>query len=271
MNPSNFDELTKALANSSSRRHALRLIVTTAVGGLLGLTSVSTAFGRHRTKTNKPSGPPPGNSKCSAWCAQVFGANTAAAGQCTSMAAKGKGPCATCGSHNPSDICCTKTNPPNGPCTGGIVAGCVCGGCGTCDYSNQPTCPSSCSGSTPDCCGNTCTNTQSDESNCGQCGHACAPGQTCCSGTCRNTDTDSNNCGACGTVCPSGQACCQICDSGQCVPSNVFSCLCVDDTSNTVPMCSTLECTEANGSTVCADFCASHQGVLRTFCGAGIC
>src|SRR5881227_1354875 len=45
MNPSNFDELTKALANSPSRRHALKVIVTASIGGLFGLTSIRTVFG----------------------------------------------------------------------------------------------------------------------------------------------------------------------------------------------------------------------------------
>jgi len=47
MQPSNFDELTKALATSTSRRHALRLIVTASIGSLFGLGGISTAFGRH--------------------------------------------------------------------------------------------------------------------------------------------------------------------------------------------------------------------------------
>jgi len=299
MQPSNFDELTKALATSTSRRHALRLIATASISGLLGLGGVSTAFGRHRhrARITAPSGGSKSNKNCAQWCAQVFGPNTTLAGQCASMATKGKGPCATCGNFSPSSICCTKTNPPSGPCTGGIVVGCICSDCQTCDYSNH-TCPSSCSGSTPNCCSNSCTNTQSDSnncgacgtvcspgeiccsgvckntntdaSNCGQCGHACPIGQSCCSGMCVDTQTDSNHCGACGTVCPSGEACCQICDSGQCVTSNEFSCLCLDN-ATFGPICSTLACTDANGEALCAGPCASHQGVLRSFCGPGIC
>src|SRR5216110_2984728 len=98
MNPSNFDDLTKALANSTSRRHALRTIVTTSIGSLLGLTSIGTAFARHqhRAKTSKPSGPK-GNSNCAQFCAAVFGPNTPAANQCTSDAAHNKGLCHDCG------------------------------------------------------------------------------------------------------------------------------------------------------------------------------
>lgn len=41
MEPSKFDELTKALATSTSRRQALKAIAATALGGL-------TWSGRHR-------------------------------------------------------------------------------------------------------------------------------------------------------------------------------------------------------------------------------
>jgi len=40
-------------------------------------------------------GGPGGNSACAAFCAQVFG-DTKAAGQCTSQAAHGAGPCYSC-------------------------------------------------------------------------------------------------------------------------------------------------------------------------------
>jgi len=90
MQSSNFDELTKALAASTSRRHALRLIATASIGGLFGLGGLTTAFGRHRVKsTTSPSRGP--NKNCAKWCAQVFGPNTSAAGQCTSDAAHSRG------------------------------------------------------------------------------------------------------------------------------------------------------------------------------------
>jgi hypothetical protein len=43
MNSSRFDDLTKALATSTSRRQALKAIVATIIGGLLGLDSIGTA------------------------------------------------------------------------------------------------------------------------------------------------------------------------------------------------------------------------------------
>src|SRR5438552_195543 len=66
MQPSNFDELTKALATSTSRRQALRTILGASIGGLLGLGGISTAFGRHHRRTtdcNRPGGQK-GNSNC---------------------------------------------------------------------------------------------------------------------------------------------------------------------------------------------------------------
>ena len=45
MHPSNFDELTKALAETRSRRQALRVILTASIGGLLGLFAHYLRFG----------------------------------------------------------------------------------------------------------------------------------------------------------------------------------------------------------------------------------
>jgi len=46
MEPSRFDELTKALATSTSRRQALKAIAATTLGGILGLGGIGTAFGK---------------------------------------------------------------------------------------------------------------------------------------------------------------------------------------------------------------------------------
>src|SRR5436190_17677971 len=94
MQAKNFDELTKALANSTSRRHALRVIVTASLGGLFGLVGIRSVFGSNRN--------------CAQWCAQVFGPNTSAAGRCTRDAAHGGGICVTCGNVAPSSICCVR-------------------------------------------------------------------------------------------------------------------------------------------------------------------
>jgi hypothetical protein len=44
MEPSKFDELTKTLATSTSRRQALKTIAATTLGGLLALAGIGTAF-----------------------------------------------------------------------------------------------------------------------------------------------------------------------------------------------------------------------------------
>jgi hypothetical protein len=46
MEPSRFDELTKALATSTSRRQALKTIAATTLAGLLGLSGIGTAFAK---------------------------------------------------------------------------------------------------------------------------------------------------------------------------------------------------------------------------------
>src|SRR6266508_6665314 len=45
-------------------------------------------------------------------------------------------------------------------------------------------CSDGCAAPFPDCCGEFCTNVEIDVSNCGGCGHACAPGLICRGGTC---------------------------------------------------------------------------------------
>lgn len=104
LDSSKFDDLTKILATSTSRRQALR-----RMGGILGGTALAGLF---------PGLAFASNSACAQFCASVFGAKTKAAGQCTSDAAHGKGLCYTCGpasSGGTKAICCPEN--PNGTCT----------------------------------------------------------------------------------------------------------------------------------------------------------
>src|SRR4029077_1613399 len=136
-----FDELTKELAKSTSRRHALRTILTASIGGVVGLGAIRSVFGSN------------GNSFCAQWCAAVFG-DTRGAGKFTSDAARGRGVCITCGNVAPADICCTRDS--NGFCIDGtVVVGCSCDSsqCQTCDTSNG-TCVGCPSGQT--CISGTC-------------------------------------------------------------------------------------------------------------------
>ena len=178
MDSTRFDDLTKALATATSRRQALQRI-----GGILGGTALAGLF---------PGLALASNSACTTFCNAVFGAETQAAGTCISDAAHGKGLCHSCGSANPSSICCTRNA--SGFCSSySATLPCSCDStkCLTCDTTHG-TCVSTgvacgsacCSGSTPNCCSNTCTNTQSDVNNCGQCGHGCASGEMCVNGAC---------------------------------------------------------------------------------------
>jgi hypothetical protein len=121
-----------------------------------------------------------GNSACAEFCAATFG-DTAQAGHCTSAAAhdQATSPCSMCGPAAPQghpEVCGTGTT-------------------------SARCCPSG----TPTCCSNSlCVNLQSDNQNCGQCGHGCAGG-TCQQGTC--------TCIPSGGACDFGnpEACCTQC------------------------------------------------------------
>jgi hypothetical protein len=125
MDPTRFDELTKALASSTSRRQALRRI-----GGILGGTALAGLFPGLALAGG-------GNSACAQFCASVFGADTPAAGQCTSDAAHQRGLCYTCGpasSAGTQPICCPEN--PNGTCTSYSSATC----CGQFEFCFQGVC-----------------------------------------------------------------------------------------------------------------------------------
>ncbi|MFC1591541.1 hypothetical protein ACFL43_03355 [Thermodesulfobacteriota bacterium] len=75
------------------------------------------------------------------------------------------------------------------------------------------------------CCSYQCLNVLTDETNCGDCGVqcdpgevcldgqcncdgvACGPGERCCNGVCINILTNRNNCGSCGNICSGAESC----------------------------------------------------------------
>jgi hypothetical protein len=211
MDPAKFDELTKELAKSTSRRHALRTILTASVGGVVGLGAIRSVFSS--------------NALCARWCHAVFG-ETRAAGKCTSDAAHGTGLCVTCGTVAPPDICCARDS--NGFCLGGtVVAGCTCDSsqCQTCDATTG-----TCVGCPP---GQTCQNGQ-----CGCVGGVCGTFQQCdtncfCATTpdgsaCVRGDVFCENLTACTTSadCPTDS----VCALNTCCPVNPNVC---------IPLCGT--------------------------------
>jgi hypothetical protein len=80
-------------------------------------------------------------------------------------------------------------------------------------------------------CGTECVDLDSDVSNCGTCGNACAEGEVCsrgtcssdcepglinCSGSCVDTSMDAENCGECGNACEAPRNAEPMCVAGEC-------------------------------------------------------
>jgi hypothetical protein len=133
-------------------------------------------------------------SSCSSGSCQVSGCNSNF-GNCDANASNGcetnlqtsAQHCGACGAACPANFVCQ-------------AGRCVCDSNSDCA-----------SGQT--CCGGSCIDTRTSESNCGACGTSCGSGQTCCSGTCRTLATDFNNCGSCGRTCGSNS---NRCTNGAC-------------------------------------------------------
>jgi hypothetical protein len=79
--------------------------------------------------------------------------------------------------------------------------------------------------------GTGCGDTQSDANDCGECGNACAAGQSCvagacvcplyqslCDDTCVPTSVDPANCGGCGQTCAANEVCSAGACSDECLP-----------------------------------------------------
>lgn len=120
MDPTKFDDFTKVLVISTSRRQVLRRIGGTLTGALL------VALFPGRTLADD-------NGDCADFCNAVFGENSRAAHQCINDATHNKGLCYKCGPENSDDyyndygrdICCPRNNG-SGYCTGYSTATC-CG------------------------------------------------------------------------------------------------------------------------------------------------
>ena len=188
MEPSRFDNLTKVLATATSRRQALKTIAATALGSLLGLSGIGTAFANC-----KPNGIGCNiNSQCcSGGCCH---------GTCTDLNTTQN--CGACGHTCPAEQTCQ-----NGQCC--TTAGGTCSG-------NTDCCSGTC------CQGTCCASGQICLSN-GTCATTCLGGcGPCPCGSC-NCDRNPPLCYTSGALtgcsgdneCPKGQ----YCDSGYCYVS----------------------------------------------------
>jgi uncharacterized protein YjdB len=132
-------------------------------------------------------------------------------------------------------------------------------------------------------CAPGCIDAQTDNANCGACGHACtgnltcssgvccAPGQAVCNGACVDLQSDPKNCGACGTACTSN-----ACSNASCCPLGYTACAdgCVD-LQNDANNCGTCGNPCLNGQTCCGGSCTdtstdpNNCGTCALACASG--
>jgi hypothetical protein len=187
MDSHRFDDLTRTLATSTSRRQALKALG----GGLLAALVPGSVLAKGGS-----------NSACATFCAQVFGANTRAAGQCTSDAAKGKGLCYTCGPAAPANSTsklCNGTCIPNDQCCEGCPDGQTCQN-GTC----VTACPSDKVLLSNGSCATPCTTTGAS---CGSCGAGVCSLDASGAIYCLNTGVPGNGSCSSDSNCPTGYFC----------------------------------------------------------------
>lgn len=132
-----------------------------------------------------------------------------------------------------------------------------------------------------------CTDLQSDNMNCGECGTQCQLGRTCqagrcncsvgtslCGAACANTMTDTTNCGSCGNACPANQMCVSgACRLGCPMPNSIcgagamMTCVNISSDASHCGACGNV-CVLANAS----PFCVSGMcGVAACNIGFGNC
>src|SRR5258706_8505761 len=156
MDSSRFDELTKAVATTTSRRRVLKTFVASIMGGIFGLsrTDLANAAGKCLGLGSKCAH---GKECCSGTCTN----NRCA---CPSGQTNCNGACVVCpfgGTCSGSScVCPTGQTNCNGLCT-------VCPTGGTCS-GNSCVCPT---GQTN--CNGVCKDLSIDPTNCGTCGHVC--------------------------------------------------------------------------------------------------
>jgi hypothetical protein len=226
-----YDEVSKSLAGSVSRRESLRRMGAALAGVALGQFGLGTAWAAgattcktfcNRCRTTKQ------RNQCLAACRACRNNVSRLCGSCGAYACCGAGT-SCCGAYC-ADLGYDFDN---------------CGGCGAaCDDPGpweygacvEGSCVYDCVDGAADCGDGMCTWLGDDPDNCGACGNVCggsAPyciqgvctgagpcfgGQVLCDGVCREIQLDPSNCGACGVECGPGENCA----GGLCQPAEPF-------------------------------------------------
>jgi hypothetical protein len=231
MDPSKFDELTKALATATSRRQALKTIAATTFGSILGLSGIGTAFGKPKCHRNGL-GCDTNSQCCSGYCKNGEKCTCPPAPACNGYCPCPSGQICLHGS------CCANANVCGSTC---LTAPCDSSQCQKCDPTSG-TCVGCPSGQTclngsccanANVCGSTCLTAPCDASQCqkcdsttGTCVSSCTSGQTCLNGQCVNiVCTQAGGCTS-PVLCPTNSNC--ICASTPegpivCVQNAAFS------------------------------------------------
>jgi hypothetical protein len=285
MDGSQFDDLTRFMAERPSRRKVLAAMAAAISGSLA---SVGTALGAPRCKRIAQA------CQTTADCCPGPTANGNV--YCKQVSKKSK-VCAGCPSETPT-ACnggCINTNNDNLNCG---ACGTVCHGGTTC-VNGSCQCPAgkhlcadnSCQeccalehcvdllgqGVGAICCDGTCLATRFDETNCGACGNACSADQLCLDGNCTCTEEGKHvgpdgQCTCVGTSCAGNFPCCDgwYCDDStsictECRPAGAAA---------PIPGSSKGCCSDAAFDGICVNQCASGndcQADTGQVCDEGIC
>lgn len=239
MEGNRFDDLVRGLASGTSRRRALKTLVTGIGGAAIALTGLDKASARRVCRVNNQVCRKPGDC-CGFFCGPPDFHHRQRCGVCPNGGSQcGTGECCTegqqcidghccdnpCGPENdrfccgdqscvsnfsqqtPTYTCCA----PELACNDNTVC---CAGTDSCILGACCAAANVCSNGT-ECCqaGQTCTAAGCCSAPCAGPGD-CSGGQSCCNGCCSDTQSDPQNCNGCGNDCgfyagnPSFPNCC---------------------------------------------------------------
>eukprot|EP00270_Netrium_digitus_P002477 TRINITY_DN127_c0_g1_i2.p1 TRINITY_DN127_c0_g1~~TRINITY_DN127_c0_g1_i2.p1 ORF type:complete len:177 (+),score=3.05 TRINITY_DN127_c0_g1_i2:132-662(+) len=111
-----------------------------------------------------------------------------------------------------------------------------------------------------------CVNINTNNLNCGKCGHACPVKLSCCNGACIDMNFNQTSCGKCGLVCRRGTTCCgATCTSLLTDPQHCSACgtSCVNTLEGVYKSCCNGTCIDTAANDV------KHCGGCKTVCGVG--